>query len=129
MKTPISQRQALFAHCFGKLIVWLFDNGYEATVASGYVQPLPDGSVPGHMKYSVHGDRLAEDLNIYLVGRWMDGLDMKGDGNGAGDWQIPHWKQIGDFWKSLDPVCRWGGDFAIKDWNHFSTLSMDGKRA
>lgn len=129
MKTAYSQRQALFARCFGRLLVWLFENGFEATIASGYVAPLSDGSVPGHMKFSVHGDRLAEDLNIFLVGRTMDGLDIVPNGEGKGNWQIPHWQRIGDFWKSLDILCRWGGDFKQKDWNHFSVLSMDGKRS
>ena len=118
MKSPYSQRQALFARLIGQMIVWLFDNGYEVTVGDFY-------ATSGHMENSVHGDRMAADLNIYLVGRWMDGLAT----DGAGAWQLPHWQKIGDKWKSLDSACRFGGDFKIRDWNHFSLQSLDGKRA
>lgn len=128
MKSPLSQRQALFMRLIAMHVTWLFENGYEATAGSKYVAPLPDGSVPGHRKGSAHGDKMAEDVNVYLAGRYMDGLDIKGDGSGNGDWQIPHWQKIGAHWKSLDQLCRWGGDFPNKDYNHFS-ITPDGKRA
>lgn len=120
MKTPYSQRQALFARLIGKHLVWLFESGYEATVGDFY-------AATGHMENSVHGERMAADINIYLAGRWMDGIGLKGDGTGPGDWQLPHWQKIGEFWKALDPLCHFGGDFKIKDWNHFS-VTPDGKR-
>lgn len=126
MQSPYSQRQALFARLFGLFLVWLTENGYEYTFGEGYVKALANGDVPGHMHGSAHGDRMAEDLNVYLAGRWMDGLDIQAGGKGS--WQSPHWEKIGAKWESLDPLCRWGGRFANKDYNHFS-VTPDGKRA
>ncbi len=76
------------------------------------------------MENSVHGERMAADLNIYLAGRWMDGLDL----SGAGSWQKDRWEAIGKHWESLDPLARWGGRFTKSDFNHFS-ITPDGKRA
>jgi hypothetical protein len=30
------------------------------------------------------------------------------------------YKPLGDYWKTLDPACCWGGDFSKPDGNHFS---------
>lgn len=64
---------------------------------------------------SLHEDRCAEDLII-----------DDPDGNYITD--SAKLKIFGDYWKKLDPLNRWGGDFEIPDGNHFSR-SIDGKRA
>ncbi len=117
MKTPYSQKQALFARLIGTHLVWLFDNGFEVTVGDFYAQS-------GHMENSVHSDRMAADINIYLAGRWMDGKDL----DGAGSWQKAPWEKIGQHWESLDKLAKWGGRFRSVDLNHFS-ITPDGKRA
>lgn len=56
--------------------------------------------------HSLHIRRLALDLNV------MDGASFA---NGS------HYKALGDYWKSLDPLARWGGDFSGSvDLRHFS---------
>ena len=40
--------------------------------------------------------------------------------DGAPCWDSEDYRELGDFWKSLDPLCRWGGDFRNPDGGHFS---------
>lgn len=50
----------------------------------------------------------------------------------GGSWQYitdtehPAWVAMGEFWESLDPLCRWGGRFSHKDGNHLS-ITYDGR--
>lgn len=56
---------------------------------------------------SLHPDRLAVDLNLFRDGRF---LTLSKD-------HAP----LGAYWKTLNPLCRWGGDFHPKpDGNHYS---------
>lgn len=59
---------------------------------------------------SLHIKRLALDLNLIREGA-MCNLDD----------YVP----LGEYWKSLDPLCCWGGDFQSRDARHFS-LSYGG---
>ena len=65
-----------------------------------------------HMKGSLHYLGLANDLALYI------------DGVYAKDTESYRW--LGDYWKALDPDCRWGGDFKNPDGNHFS-MTFGGK--
>ncbi len=61
-----------------------------------------------HRPASKHYQGLAADLNLYIDGTYITGAH-------------PAWKEIGGFWKALDPECTWGGDFSnVTDLNHFS---------
>jgi hypothetical protein len=37
------------------------------------------------------------------------------------------YQPLGDYWKTLDPDCAWGGDFTKHDGDHFS-LAWKGVR-
>lgn len=58
--------------------------------------------------HSLHGVRLAVDLNLFeeSTGNELTGLE--------------DYRPLGDYWKSLDPLCCWGGDFTHTDADHFS---------
>lgn len=56
------------------------------------------------IKNSVHRQRLAQDLNLFKDGKYLDD---------AADY-LP----FGSYWKTLHPLARWGGDFGDAD--HFS---------
>ena len=108
-----------------QFVIWLFEQGYEATDGDAY-DTDGDG---GHMKGSTHQDRMANDKNIFYQGKYLDGKDIKP--GGKGEWQADHWAIIGSKWKSMSPICAWGGDFGATtgrtDYNHFS-FEHAGKR-
>jgi len=101
-------QQSLFAFLISHLIQWAFSQGYEITCGDFY-DTDNDG---GHMKGSVHGNRMAADLNLFKGGKYL--VDSK------------EHKPIGDYWKTLHPLCRHGGDFKKPDGNHYS-LTWLGK--
>jgi len=91
----------------GRLIVYAYNMGYELTLAEGY-----DDDGEGHMKGSLHYERLAQDLNLFKNKVWLDkGPEMEKGFN-----------LLHDFWDLM------GGAKRIdKDLNHFS-LGYQGKR-
>lgn len=91
------QARILFTKCYAKLILFVFDQGYEC--ADGQ-----DGLK--HMKNSLHYIGCAEDLLLYKNGVYLT--------------KTEDYRFAGDYWKSLHPDCRWGGDFERPDGNHFS---------
>lgn len=51
--------------------------------------------------HSLHGDRLAVDFNFFIDGKLTYDFDKI--------------KPLGDYWESLHPKNRWGGDFNQDD--------------
>lgn len=103
-------KQAAFAVCVAKLIIFANGLGYQVTFGDAYRDPR----VPyGHPK-SCHRARLAVDLNLYVAGEWI-----QDSGHAA-------WKLLGDHWEALDFRARWGGKGSLHptglehDSNHFS---------
>ncbi len=109
--SPLSlgQRQELFMECLSKLLVWLIANGYK--IRGGELQRDPRiaqmNNVNGTgISNSLHIDKLAIDLNLFLGGRALvDSADHA---------------PAGAYWKTLHELCAWGGDFAKPDGNHYS---------
>lgn len=98
----LRQTQSVFALLVAKLMVWINERGWEITVGDFN---RPDNH--GHMENSCHYIRLAADLNLFVDGVWKDE-------------DCPEWQEIGKQWKSMHPLCRWGGDFTQVDLNHVS---------
>lgn len=59
---------------------------------------------------SLHRDRLAGDLLLF----------KRTAGKRAYLKATADYAALGDYWKALDPLCRWGGDFPQPDGGHFS---------
>ena len=114
------KKQARFLHLKALLVLYAHALGYCLVEYEGCVMPkrktragrkVEDGV---HMKFSTHYDRMASDFVLYdtVTGKPVyDGDD-------------PRWIKLGEFWESLDRLCRWGGRF--HDANHFS-LSHGGR--
>lgn len=105
MAIKLSDKQQVFTHNIGKLIVWAYEQGYELTFGESY-----DDDGVGHMKGSTHYIRLAQDFNLFVEGQYIT------------DSNHPAYKRLGAAWKALNPENKWGGDFTKKDGNHFSML-------
>jgi len=112
----LGEKQRLFVHLIGKLIIWAYDNDYEfsfgETVRDKRIASLNASSGIG-ISNSLHLIRLAIDLNLFVDSSIDSDEDVYAtDSN--------EYKVLGDYWKSLHPLCRWGGDFSKPDGNHFS---------
>lgn len=119
----LRQKQSLFARLLGELLVWIYAQGWEVTLADGSIDRVRKVEAAGktftgtdrvHMPGSLHYVRLAQDLNLFVDGR------LVADGG------HPAWQAIGARWKGQHELCAWGGDFASVDSNHVS-LRHDGK--
>ena len=105
----LRQKQSLFVRLVGRLIAFTYSHpGWELTFGDGHVS-----CGHGHMKGSLHFQRLAQDFNLFVDGKWMR--------TGC-----PEWDALGAFWTSLDSLARWGGHFRSLDYNHFS-VAHEGK--
>ena len=103
----LRQKQSLFARCMAQLIIEMYARGYEVTLAESYRR-----KGVGWAK-SLHRKRLAQDLNLFLNGRYLTSTKAH--------------EQFGIWWERLGmrkqiPLC-WGGRF--NDGNHYS-LSHGG---
>lgn len=97
----LREKQSLFVKLLAQLIDHVYGRGWELTLGEGY-----RSDQRGHMEGSLHYLKLAQDLNLFV------------DGNYVSDGNSMEWQEIGLYWESLHPLCRWGGRF--KDANHVS---------
>lgn len=109
--SPLSlgQRQELFMECLAKHLVWLLAEGYK--VRGGELQrdarvAAMNATTGSGILHSLHIDKLAIDLNLFRNGQFLD--------------KTSDHAQSGAHWKSLHPLCAWGGDFSKPDGNHLS---------
>ena len=55
---------------------------------------------------SLHMLRLAQDFNLFKGSKFLEKSEDH--------------RELGEFWKKLHPLNRWGGDFSKPDGNHYS---------
>lgn len=119
--SELTDKQALFMQCLSKLLThgpeicryrvykirFRLGEGY---VADSIDKPFEDTP---HLKTGTHFTRTGIDL---IVDVWDE---LKQDWIWiTGSHQVYY--ILGTYWKSLNPECRWGGDFMKRDFNHFS---------
>lgn len=108
------EKQALFLRTIAEFIENAYSIGYLLTAGEFWRPPelaklyAEDGR---GINNSLHIVRLAADINAFWKGEYLDG---------SKDDHLAHLQKLGQLWKSLDPNCAWGGDFAKKDYNHYS---------
>lgn len=106
----LGEKQRLFTRLTGMLIEYAYKNGYELTYGDAYRDPRVHGEAGTKKSYSsahsVHKQRLAVDFNLFKGGQYLTSSEAH--------------RPLGEFWKSLHPDCRWGGDFSSPDGNHYS---------
>lgn len=112
----LGQKQRLFTKLVAQLIQYAYAQGYELTLGDAYRDPRVHGDVGVKKSYSsansVHKQRLAIDLNLFKDAQYLTTTEAH--------------KPLGQFWKSLHPDCRWGGDFSTPDGNHYS-MTHEGR--
>ena len=124
----LRERQVIFSLNISKLTQFIFASGYECTEGESYRTPeqawlnalpktstivakTPLGDLPYTLpvggkgiKKSLHMFRLAKDFNLFKDGTYL--VDVESH------------RQFGEYWKTLHPDNKWGGDWG--DGNHYS---------
>jgi len=98
----LRQKQSKFVLMVARLIDFADSHGYELTFGDAY-------ATTGHMENSLHGKRLAIDLNLFQDGVFLTTTEA----------HLP----LGEYWESIGG--SWGGRF--NDGNHYS-LEHNGAR-
>ena len=112
----MSHLQEEFAQSVARLIQKAAELGYGVTLGDAYRSPeqaAANAASGSGIARSLHCERLAIDLNLFKDGVYIT------DDHGH--------RELGPWWKTLGPRYCWGGDFAKRDFNHYS-LSPDGVR-
>lgn len=109
----LSDKQFEFVQDSAKLINFCVENDVKITFGEAHRTQFQQDEYlrtkKSKAKHSFHQDRLALDLNFFI----QDKLTYEKD-----DLQF-----IGDYWESLNPNNRWGGNFkSLIDTPHFERL-------
>ena len=113
----LREKQSLFVRLVAKLIDFAYSNGMELTFEECWRTPeqAKANAASGRgISNSLHTQRLAVDLNLFVGGVFIDSSEGH--------------RRLGEYWKTLHPLCRWGGDFKPRpDGNHYS-LEHEGRK-
>ena len=105
----LREQQSLFVQLIGLFIEWVYAQGYELTFSEAWRSPeeaAVQATKGAGVTQSLHTERLAIDLNLFKDGQLLTTADQ--------------YRPLGEQWKSMHPLARWGGDFARVDADHFS---------
>jgi hypothetical protein len=105
----LREQQSLFVKLVGILIEWSYQNGYELTFAEAWrssAEAQLNAKDGAGIACSLHMERLAIDLNLFKNGDFLT--------------EAADYRPMGEYWKSLHELARWGGDFPHVDADHFS---------
>jgi hypothetical protein len=106
----LSEKQQIFTENIGRLILWAYAAGYGLTFGDAFRDrrlAAMNAQQGIGIADSLHSRRLAVDFNLVRGGIYQA--------------QSEAYRPLGDHWKALDPLNRWGGDFRpVPDGNHFS---------
>lgn len=99
-----------------KLLTFILSQGYKVRggeLERSQAQAVDNASSGKGISNSLHLIRLAIDLHLFKDGKYLDTSEAH--------------RPFGEFWKALNPLCAWGGDFSKPDGNHYS-VSHNGVR-
>ena len=105
----LHEAQSSHTLAVSKLITWAYEQGYELTWGEAFrTQEQAQWDATNHIGIvnSVHCERLAVDLMLFKDGVYLTAPE--------------DYRPLGEYWKTLDPLARWGGDFSTVDADHFS---------
>lgn len=104
----LGDRQELFSRLIAKLILKMYDMGYQVRCGDFYAvrrNPLE------HKVNSLHYEKCAADLNLFQRGKFLTTEEDH--------------RQFADYWESLHPNCRNGRRYG--DANHYELLPTPRK--
>jgi hypothetical protein len=102
----LGQKQRRFSKMVAELILYIYAEGYEATLGDAFRDPRSHGAqgIPGPYgrAYSAHKNKLALDLNLFKDGKYLSSTKDH--------------EKFGVWWEAKGGA--WGGRF--NDGNHYS---------
>lgn len=102
--SELRDKRVKFSRLLSKLIEWGNSQiGWEVALGRDYDESRESYR---HMPGSLHYAGLANDLALYINGKYQDKTEA--------------YQRLGEAWESMDKDCRWGGRFQRPDGNHFS---------
>lgn len=113
--TELLQKQQMLTVLMARLILFAKTRGYDTVFGQAkrtQAEANANAKSGSGISNSLHLLSLAVDLLLFKDEKYLTNSD--------------DYKFLGDFWKLLDPDCRWGGDFKDAkghpkpDGNHFS---------
>ena len=102
----LGEKQKLFMSLLPRLIDEIYKQGFECTGGDLWSK----AEYKAHKVNSNHHIRLAIDLNLFKDGTFLTDA-------------MAH-KPFGEFWETLHPLCRWGGNWD-KDGTPFEKGEFD----
>ena len=112
----LRQKQSLFARLLPALIDHALALGFEVTLGEAWRSEWAATQYARKglgIKASLHRDRLAIDLNLFLNGVYLSRSEAH--------------QSLGEYWERQHSLCRWGGRFSRPDGNHYS-LEHEGRQ-
>lgn len=115
----LSEQRCLFSRLISELVLWVPNNLPGHVLAFNEVKREPATTIANAEKgtgiaSSLHLSGLAADMLLYIDGVYATSTEAH--------------RRIGEHWKTLHPLNRWGGDFHSRpDGNHYSS-ERDGIR-
>ena len=117
--------QFLFSKLLAKFVLEVFNRGYACKLRevgllwnrkSTDKDRFQDAvhSTPRSKFGGLHYMQLAADVDLFI---WQPD---RGTWDYVTDSEHPAWQSLGEYWESLDDLCRWGGRFRLIDGNHIS---------
>lgn len=101
----LREKQSRFAVMIARLILWAEAQGFAVTFGEAWRSEEEARRLAGAglgVRRSLHCDRLAVDLNLFIGGAWMQGSEAH--------------RPMGEEWERMGGA--WGGRFG--DGNHYS---------
>lgn len=108
----LSELQRKHAYNVGKLLMYIYEK-LEISCAIGEAERT---KLQAEL-YAAKGKGIRNSQHLMRLA--IDLLFFDKENNYRTDTDF--YKQAGDYWESLDPLCRWGGRYG--DGNHFETMN------
>lgn len=105
----LQERQWKFTDDISFLIGFAYNKGYDLSFGEAYRTPEQaalNAKAGIGIANSLHTQRLAVDFHAFKDGVYLT--------------KSEDYKELGEYWKSLNKDNAWGGDFSKPDGNHFS---------
>jgi hypothetical protein len=111
----LREAQSLHVQLTSQLISYILSLDFQLTWGETLrtkLDAVAEAASGSGISNSLHLIGLAVDLNLFKDGVWLSDTESH--------------RQFGTYWKSLNPLCRWGGDFSKPDGNHYS-ITWEGR--